>query len=253
MIRSMLLGVSGMRNHQLRMDVIGNNIANVNTTGYKAGRANFQDALYQAMGTGGSTQVGTGIQIAGVSNNFAQGPLQATGRVLDLAIVGNGFFGLVDENGDIKYTRDGSFYLDKENNIIHSSGLKLADSDGDAIEIDLEDGQSIEDITITEKGEIFVGDDSQGTIGLFNFPNVTGLTKAGDNLYLANDISGEAIEGTPGEDGFGQVRSGFLEMSNIDLADELASLIATQRGYQASAKVFITADQVLQDTIDLKR
>jgi flagellar hook protein FlgE len=249
----MLLGVSGMRNHQLRMDVIGNNIANVNTTGFKTSRANFQDALYQAMGANGSCQVGTGIQIAGVSNNFAQGPLQATGRVLDLAIVGNGFFGLVDENGRIKFTRDGSFYLDKDNNIVHSTGLKLVDSSGDAIELDLDEGQSHEDITITETGEIFVGGSSQGTIALYNFNNLTGLTKAGDNLYLDNDISGEPIEGTPGEEGLGLIRSGFLEMSNIDLADELANLIATQRGYQANARVFTTADQVLQETIDLKR
>ncbi|SFQ97060.1 flagellar hook-basal body protein [Desulfoscipio geothermicus] len=261
MIRSLYLGVSGMRNHQIRMDVIGNNISNINTTGFKTSRANFQDTLYQAMGAAGNSysacQVGTGVSIAGVSNNFVQGPLQATGRKLDLGIAGNGFFGVIDDNGNndrLKFTRDGSFFFDKDGILRNHAGLKVVDADENEIQLDLDDDQSIEDIEISETGELFIGKESTDKqIGLFNFLNVAGLTRAGDNLFLENDITGERTSNQDGAKGFGIIRSGFLEMSNIDIADELANLIATQRGYQANAKVFTTADEVIQETTQLKR
>lgn len=253
MIRSMYLGLSGMRNYQVRLDVVGNNIANSSTTGFKAGRANFKDAMYVAMGANDSCQIGTGLLVSDVSNNFSQGITMFTGRPLDLAIAGNGFFAVRDEESDrLMYTRDGSFFINNEGRIVNASGLFLEGVD------EIPEEYSIEDLIIDENGEVYVidtgGDREEfGQIVLYNFPNVNGLTKIGNNLYLENDISGEAIEGTPGEESFGVIKSGYLENSNIDMAQEMANLIETQRGYQASTKVFTTADEVLQSIIELKR
>ncbi|MCG8401351.1 MAG: flagellar hook-basal body complex protein [Firmicutes bacterium] len=256
MIRFMYSGVSGMRNHQVRMDVIGNNISNVNTTGYKTGRANFQDTLYQTLGAAGNAagyQVGTGMNVAGVSNNFNQGPLQATGRLLDFAITGPGFFGILDNNDNLRFTRDGSFFIDKEGNLVNSAGLQVVDTDEDAIVIELEEGQSMDDVEVTQTGEIFLDGDSLGTIGLFNFVNPAGLTRAGNNLFMENNSTGERTSNEDGPEGFGEIRSRYLEMANIDIAEELANLITSQRGFQANAKVFSTADEVLQEVVALKR
>jgi len=260
MIRAMYSGLAGMRNHQVRMDVIGNNISNINTTGFKGSRANFKDTLYQAMGVNNACQVGTGLTVSGVSDNFAQGEIRATGKSLDLAISGNGFFGVQDETGRIKYTRDGSFYLDKDYKLVHTSGLKLLDSGENEITVELEPGQSTENIYVTEKGEVYIRTEEPGDedilvaeIGLYNFKNINGLTKVGDNLYLDNSASGEPIQGLPQEEGFGFIRAGFLERSNVDMAEEMANLIITQRAYQANARVFTAADEVLQESIELKR
>jgi len=258
MIRSMYSGISGMVNHQTRMDVISNNIANVNTTGFKAGRASFKDALYMALDAAGQEkgtfQVGTGTDVSGILNNFAQGPLQATGRNLDLAISGPGFFGVKDENDRLKFTRDGTFFIDKEGYLVNSAGLKVVDTGEDPIELELKEDQSLDDIYVTESGEIYVGGESLDVkIGLFKFQNVWGLTREGNNLFLENDTTGERTSNENESEGFGTIHSGYLEMSNIDLARELTNLITTQRGYQANAKVFITADEVLRDIIELKR
>ncbi len=258
MLRFMYSGVSGMRNHQVRMDVIGNNISNVNTTGFKTSRANFQDTLYQTMGAAGSAagcQVGTGVAVGSISNNFNQGPLQATGRIFDLGIAGPGFFGVLDASDNLRFTRDGSFFIDREGYLVNAAGLRVVDSNEDPIVIELEEGQSYDDVIITETGEIYIAgeDDPVCTIGLFNFTNPYGLTRAGDNLFMENNNTGERISNEDGPEGFGQIRSGFLEMSNIDIAEELANLISSQRGFQANAKVFTTADEVLQEIVQLKR
>lgn len=261
MIRSMYSGISGMVNHQTRMDVISNNIANVNTTGFKAGRASFKDALYMALDAAGQEkgtfQVGTGTSVSGILNVFTQGPLEATGRNLDLGIYGPGFFGVKDEDSEDlrKFTRDGTLFIDQEGHLVTSSGLNVVNRDGEVITIELEDDQSVEDITISEDGEIFVGGESEDEfIGLFKFENEWALTRIGDNLFLENDNTGERFaRDDDNEDGFGTIHSGFLEMSNINLAQELTNLITTQRGYQANAKVFATADEVLREVIELKR
>ncbi len=261
MFNCMYVGLSGMRNHQVRMDVIGNNMANSNTTGFKSGRANFADAMYMALDSNGS-QIGSGLTVPDVSNNFTQGLLMLTGRTMDLAISGNGFFGVTDDDDNLRFTRDGSFYIDNDGYIVNASGLKLVDSNEDSIQLDLADGQSIENIYINDKGEIMIidssedadqSDDPVAQIGLYNFKDVNGLTNIGDNLYIDNNISGEPIEGVPGEDSFGTISSGYLESSNIDMVQEMTDLIQTQRAYQASTKVFSTADEVLQLIVDLKR
>ncbi|WP_027363323.1 flagellar hook-basal body protein [Desulfotruncus alcoholivorax] len=261
MIRLMSSGVSGMINHQYRMDVIGNNISNENTTGYKSSRATFKDALYQAMGSGGSQQVGTGVDISDISNNFGQGTLEPTGRTLDVAIQGAGFFGVTDSSGKLKFTRDGSFFFDKDGFLRNSSGLNVVRPDGEPINVpELKDREKVQ---ISETGLIYKVDVDPATmepiqtdldqIGLFNFQNVSALTKTGDNLFLENDRTGERYSNEDGNDGFGTINSGYLEGSNLDIIEELAQLISTQRGYQANAKVFTTADEVLQDIIQLKR
>ncbi|WP_347491383.1 flagellar hook-basal body protein [Desulfoscipio sp. XC116] len=265
MIRSMYLGLSGMHNYQVRLDVVGNNIANASTTGFKAGRAGFQDAMYMAMGADDSCQIGTGLTVSDISNNFKQGITMYTGRTLDLAVNGNGFFAVTDEESDsdrLMFTRDGSFYIDEEGYIVNSSGLRLVSDGEDSIQIELAEGQSLDDVYIDDNGDIYVTDPEGdvdddptpiGRIGLFNFANVNGLTNIGDNLYLNNDLSGEPLLGEPGTESFGVIKSGFLENSNTDMAQEMANLIETQRGYQASTKVFTTADEVLQSIIELKR
>lgn len=267
MIRSMYSGISGMVNHQTRMDVISNNIANVNTTGFKAGRASFKDALYIALDSSGkekgSFQVGTGINVSGISNDFAQGDLEPTGRKFDLAISGHGFFGVKDsESGRIKYTRDGTFSLDSEGYLVNSLGMRVVAVDNDdGIKLDTE---LIEDIHISETGEIFKfqrndnGDLTAektilGQIALFDFQNVSGLTKIGNNLFMENNTTGTRYSNEDDSERFGTIHSGYLEMSNIDLAKELTNLITTHRGYQANAKVFATADDVLREIIELKR
>ncbi|MCL6560659.1 MAG: flagellar hook basal-body protein [Firmicutes bacterium] len=270
MIQSIYTSLAGMLSHRTRMDVLANNIANINTPGYKAAQASFQDTLYQTIRAGTAqsnpSQMGTGVMLAAVINNFNQGSLVPTGRSLDLAINGNGFFGVKagDESGEDKiyYTREGSFYMDKDGYLLNAGGLRLVDQDENEIEIDVT--KLIDKITIARNGEISVvyGDGQplaeKPVIGLFGFPNPDGLVKVGGNLYAYNEEAkdnpaGEKFKGKPGENGFGTIESGSLEMANIDMAYELGNLVMTQLGYAVNAKVFITSNEVLKETIDLKR
>ena len=268
MIRSMYSGISGMVNHQTRMDVVSNNIANVNTTGFKACRTSFKDALYMAVNSSGqeqgSFQVGTGIGVSGISNDFAQGDLEPTGRVLDLAVSGRGFFGVKGDNesgdGQVKYTRDGTFLVDSDGYLVNSMGMRIVGVDNeDGIKVETE---YLEDIQIDEEGRIFIfeEEDPIDQIQLFDFSNLSGLTKVGSNLYMENNSTGENItkydaieEESEDFERFGTINSGYIEMSNINLAKEMTNLITTHRGYQANTKVFSTADDVLREIIELKR
>lgn len=272
MIQAIYTSLSGMLNHRTRMDVLSNNIANINTTGFKTAQANFQDSLYRTFRAGSAQQnnplqVGLGVTMASVVTNFAQGPLQSTGRQLDLAISGNGFFGLKknEDTGDenLYYTREGSFSIDKDGYLVNSNGLRLVNKDGDVIQLNIPSNQAIDSINISNTGEIFVtfsdgSTNKDNVIGLFNFPNPDGLLKVGGNLFAANGDStenpaGARVSEEPGKNGLGVILSGYLEMANVDLANELGNLIVTQRGYEANAKVFTTSDEVLRETIDLKR
>ncbi|MEW6275352.1 MAG: flagellar basal-body rod protein FlgF [Bacillota bacterium] len=267
MIRSLYSGVSGLRNHQIRMDVIGNNIANVNTTGFKSGRANFQDMVYQLVrsasapaGTGpGSvnpSQVGTGISISGIGTNMGQGALQNTGRSLDLAIQGNGFFCVTDGTNRY-YTRNGIFYIDRYGDIVDSNGNQLTDDGGAPITITGGNGR-VGSINIGKNGTITAKDTDgatmtvSGSIALFAFANPEGLQKVGQNYFIETVASGTAQAianvGTTSE-----IDSGYLEMSNVDLSEEFTSMIVTQRGYQANARVITVSDTLLQELVDLKR
>ncbi|NLJ76568.1 MAG: flagellar hook-basal body complex protein, partial [Peptococcaceae bacterium] len=255
MIRSLYSGASGMKNHQIRMDVISNNIANVNTTGFKSSRANFEDMLVQTLrspsgpsedsdlGSINPSQVGTGVGLASIHTDMEQGAMQSTGRSLDLAIEGNGFFQVSDGTNTF-YTRSGVFYIDAEGFLVDGNGYKL----GDEIEI----GTDVGTINIAVDGTITVFDtDGQDLevnlkIGLYSFANQEGLARAGHNYFQETDASGEAkaIEevGTSSK-----INSKYLEMSNVNLTDEFVNMITTQRGYQASGRAITTSDQMLME------
>lgn len=273
MIRSLFSGVSGMKSHQIRMDVIGNNISNVNTTGYKSARCNFQDLISQNLrsasaptaNTGGVNpgQVGLGVAVAGIASNMQQGALQTTGRILDVAIQGNGYFIIKKNSGDALaqafFSREGIFYVDANGYLVNSNGYYVCDNTADPQRIQLDSNpQNISTISISDTGEVFVnGATISRTIGLASFPNDTGLNKAGQNLYQASPASGAAAVSTAGAPATAlansRLNSGYLEMSNVDLTDEFVNMITTQRGYQANARTISTSDQMLMELLDLKR
>ncbi|MCL6611807.1 MAG: flagellar hook-basal body complex protein [Peptococcaceae bacterium] len=256
MIRSLYSGVSGIRNHQVRMDTLSNNIANVNTTGFKTARANFQDSLNQVLRGGGGSrnpmQAGTGLSTGSIGTNMGQGTLQMTGRTLDLAIQGTGFFRVTDGTSHY-YTRDGAFFIDNDGNIVNSMGLQLEDSTGP---LQFNAGFDPSSITIDKTGLISYTDGGGPQtlqIEIFTFPNPEGLLKAGNSLYEEDpNVSGAAATHTPGT-GAGTVESGYLEMSNTDLSEEFTTMITTQRGYQASARIITVSDTLLEELIQLKR
>lgn len=277
MIRSLFSGASGMKSHQIRMDVIGNNIANVNTTGYKSNRANFQDIVYQTLrsssapvnGTDGAgsinpSQVGTGMTVASIGTNMGQGPLQNTGRTLDLAIQGSGLF-CVTDGTHCYYTRNGVFNVDKNGYVVDTNGNQLVDGSGSSgtpgAPIQIGGGADVIDtINISTDGTItatnIAGEDISPDlkIGLYTFANQEGLEKIGQNYFEETATSGEATAMAEGDLGtISDIQSGYLEMSNVDLTDELTSMITTQRGYQANAKTITVSDEMLQVLLDIKR
>ena len=258
MIRSLYSGVSGIRNHQVRMDTLSNNISNVNTTGFKSSRANFQDSLNQILRGGGSgrnpMQAGTGMTVGSIGTKMEQGPLQTTGRILDLAIQGSGFFKVSDGTNEF-YTRDGAFFIDNSNNIVNSGGLKLQSDGGDMLF-----GGAVASLSVDKTGKItyFTSEDpntaNELNIQTYTFPNQEGLTKAGNSLYASDpNVNGEPTARTPGSEGAGTIESGYLEMSNTDLSEEFTNMITTQRGYQANARIITVSDSLLEELIQLKR
>jgi len=269
MLRSLYSGVSGMKYHQVRMDVIGNNIANVNTVGFKSNRANFQDMFYQmlrdpvgvAAGEAGSVnpaQIGTGGIVTNIGVNMTQGGMQNTGRTLDLAIQGNGFFQVTDGT-NLFYTRNGVFNIDSSGYVVDSNGYQVTDGAG-VNPIQITGGNNIVGTLIIGRDGSITATDTEGvvmnadyTIGLCSFANQEGLQKCGQNLFKeVPDVSGAATPiGTVGTSS--TINSGYLEMSNVDLTDEFTSLITTQRGYQANARTITTSDQMLQELLNIKQ
>lgn len=264
MLRSMYSGISGMRGFQTKLDVVGNNISNVNTSGFKKGRFTFQDLMSQtergaqgaAGGRGGINpmQVGLGSKAGSVDNVHTQGFLQTTGRELDLAIEGDGMF--IVRNGDTDYyKRAGNFYLDNDGNVVDENGYFLLDENEDVIQID----EDVSSFSISKNGDVNVVIDGEpetvATIALAKFSNPEGLDKLGNNLYLNNDNSGDAVITTPGDNdlGTGDIAAGSLEMSNVDLAEEFTEMITSQRGFQANTRIITTSDEILQELVNLKR
>ncbi|SFC07304.1 flagellar hook protein FlgE [Bacillus sp. OV322] len=271
MLRSMYSGISGMKNFQTKLDVIGNNIANVNTYGFKKGRTVFKDMVSQTMqgasgpssatGKGGINpkQVGLGAQMSAIDTIDTQGSMQTTGRTLDLAISGDGYF-TVQTKGtspDEYYTRAGNFYLDNAGNnvanIVNSDGLYLKGATG-AISIPTD----AKDITVGKDGTISYTSSNgtlttAGQIQMAKFPNPGGLSKAGNNLFKDTNNSGAPVSGASGTNGLGSVESGMLEMSNVDLSEEFTDMIVAQRGFQANTRIITTSDQILEELVNLKR
>lgn len=262
MIRSMFAGVSGLKNFQTKLDVIGNNIANVNTYGFKKGRVVFKDLYSQKVasasapepGRGGtnSKQVGLGSQIAAIDTIHNTGSVQFTGNTLDLAIEGDGFF-LVGNDDEKFYTRMGVFYLDEAGNMVDGDGRFLNAEEG-SINIPPE----ATDIAIDQSGRVTYKDEDGdiqdgGEVILYKFNNPSGLEKAGGNLFVESSNSGVPLDGTPGSAGYGSIKSGSLEMSNVDLSEEFTEMIIAQRGFQANTRIITTSDEILQELVNLKR
>lgn len=261
MIRSLSVAATGMEAQQLNIDIISNNLANVNTAGFKKSRGDFQDLLYQTIvpagaASSGSTQVPTGIQVgmgvkaAAVQKIFTQGEYQQTGNPLDIAVEGDGFIQVMQPDGQIAYTRAGALKLDSEG--------KIVTSDGYSIEPNITIPSTATSITIGSSGIVSVRDANGsvtdvGQIELAKFLNPAGLNSIGKNLYLTTPSSGEAMTGTPGLEGFGTISQGFLEMSNVNVVQEMVNMIVAQRAYEVNSKAIQTADEMLQRANELKR
>jgi flagellar basal-body rod protein FlgG len=249
-----------MIGQQVNLDVISNNLANVNTTGFKGGRAEFQDLLYQThrypgTETAGGQQIPVGIQVGmgtrpiAVQKMFAQGDYKYTGNPLDVAIEGDGFF-QITKNDEIYYTRDGSFKLNSDGDIVDNDGNPLeplVNIPADAVEISIDSGGRI--AALDESGAEL----ATGQIELARFINPAGLYAMGKNLYRPTDASGEAVTGEPGQEGFGSVAQGFLEMSNVDVVTEMVGMIVAQRAYEINSKAIQTSDEMLSIANNLKR
>lgn len=262
MIRSLWTAASGMKSQSLNIDVISNNLANVNTTGFKSSRADFQDLLYETLrqaGTSSSegTDVPTGIQVGHGSRPvashkiFTQGDFQQTKNELDIAIEGGGFFQIIQPNGETAYSRDGAFKMDRDGRMVTPDGFVMdpeitIPSDSISLSIGLDGTVSVMQAGANSPTEI-------GTITLARFVNPAGLHSIGRNLYLPTNASGDAIVGTAGEDGLGSLAQGFLEMSNVSVVDEMVKMITAQRAYEINSKAIQAADDMLQQANNIKR
>jgi flagellar hook protein FlgE len=273
MLRSMYSGISGMKNFQTKLDVIGNNIANVNTFGFKKGRVTFKDMVSQTVsgataggvGVGGINpkQVGLGSQMSSIDTIDTQGSLQTTGRILDVGIQGDGYF-MVQKGNNTYFTRAGNFYFDNAGNMVTASGEQVLDYSVNAQgnpnppkPITIANISQIENLSIGADGSISYvqgGTSITGpTIGLARFSNNGGLEKVGNNLYKSTANSGPAQNVLPGTSGAGSLVSGSLEMSNVDLSEEFTEMIVAQRGFQANTRIITTSDEILQELVNLKR
>lgn len=257
---------TGMRAQETNIDIIANNIANVNTTGFKKIRANFQDLLYQRLSAAGAvdadnnqipseTVVGLGVELVNTQRDFSQGSLETTNRELDVAIEGKGFFQVeLPEDvgrGGYGYTRDGNFYVDASGNLVTSQGYKV--QPGITIPTDFLE------VTIAKDGSISVSTPSSatltnaGTIELAYFTNEEGLQSIGQNILIESEASGTASTGTPGSGALGTLNQGHLEGSNVSLVVELVNMIKTQRAYEFNSQSIKTADEMLQVATNLRR
>jgi flagellar basal-body rod protein FlgG len=260
MLRGLWSAASGMGAQKLTIDVIANNLANVNTVSFKKSRSDFQDLMYQTISQSGSMtsaggQIPSGIYIGmgtmpvGVEKIFMQGDFEETTNELDLAIEGKGFFKVISNDEEL-YTRAGNFKLDSDGNICTPNG--------DKVQPEMSIPTNTVSINIDKTGTVTAFDPdgagtSLGVLELYTFANPAGLFSLGRNLYRATDASGEPISGTPGSDGVGTIAQGFVEMSNVDVVEEMVSMIVAQRAYEVNSKAIQTADNMLQIANSIKR
>jgi flagellar basal-body rod protein FlgG len=264
MMRSLYTAASGMVGQQFNIDTIANNLSNVNTTGFKKNRPDFEDLLYQTSRLAGTPateetlvpvgiQVGHGVKIAATQKIHTQGSLQNTQNVGDIAIQGEGFFRVLQYDGTFAYTRDGSFKIDSNGQFVNSNGYRLMP------ELVLPEDFIRESVTISEDGRVTVRlpglDDpvDAGQLELYRFVNPAGLQALGDNLYGVTPASGDAIAGQPGFDGMGQTLHKFLELSNVEVVQEMVNMIVAQRAYEMNSKAIQTSDTMLGIANNLKR
>jgi flagellar basal-body rod protein FlgG len=251
-----------MQAQNLNIDVIANNLANVNTAGFKKSRADFQDLLYESLTAPGvssseATEVPTGIQVghgtrpAATQKLFIQGDLEKTQNTFDMAIEGAGFFQILQPNGEVAYTRAGTFKIDSEGRIVTSDGFLLEPEisiPGDAVTVNIGTDGTVS-VLLPDSSEAV----DVGNIELSRFTNPAGLNSIGRNLYLPTTSSGDANLGTPGEDGLGTIAQGYVEMSNVNVVDEMVNMITAQRAYEINSKAIQAADEMLQMANNVKQ
>ncbi len=261
-MRSLDIGATGMLAQQRNVEVISNNLANMNTTAYQRRRTEFHDLIYQDLRRVGTTssdagtivpsgvQLGLGVKLAAVYRIHEQGNLAATDNTFDLAIQGDGFFQITLPSGDAAFSRDGTFQLDANGQVVTHDGYTL--NPGITIPT------NAVDVTINNSGEVLVK--IQGTVALSNvgqiqlatFANEAGLQAEGGNLYTETPASGSPSTGNPGVDGFGSILQGFLETSNVNAVEEISNLISAQRAYEMNSKVIQTSDEMLGTLTNLR-
>lgn len=253
-MKALTIAATGMNAQQLNLEVIANNIANINTTGYKRAKAEFSDLLYQAERTAGvpnaanqgvvpeGAMVGLGVQTAAVRNLHIQGALNQTGNPFDVAMVGRGWFQIQNAAGDTLYSRAGAFNT--------SETGQLITLDGNLVEPNIVVPTDAVKVTISETGQVFaqMADQTElqnlGQLQIANFANEAGLEPLGDNLYRETEASGGPVVGVPGDPGFGTLKQGYLESSNVDPVKEITDLITAQRAYEMNSKVIQAADEM---------
>jgi len=254
MLSAFSTAATGMNAQQTMVDVIANNLANINTTGFKRSQIDFQDLFYSKLRESGTEvisglispsgiEVGGGVRVASTVKVFTSGEFQATGRKTDIAIRGDGFFQVSMQDGSIKYTRDGALQTNADGDLVTTTGYRIEPSitiPTDAVSVDVgKDG--VVNVTNSSGTTSVVG-----TIQLARFPNPSGLSSEGDNLLSETPASGTAITGTAGENGLGTIDAGFLEKSNVQMITELINLITAQRAYETNSRAIRAADEMLR-------
>ena len=264
MMRSLWTAASGMVGQQFNIDTVANNLSNVNTTGFKKQRAEFEDLLYQTVLLAGTPatevtevptgiQVGHGVKVAATQKMFSQGSLQSTENKLDIAFEGDGFFKIQLYDGSFGYTRDGSFKIDSNRQVVTSNGYLLEPP------IVLPESSIMETLSISQDGRVtikIVGEDNPTEIArmeIYRFVNPAGLRSIGGNLYKTTPASGLEIAGQPGLEGMAKLHQGFLEMSNVKVVEEMVNMIVAQRAYEVNSKAIQASDSMLGTAIALKR
>ena len=262
MMRALWTAATGMNAQQANMDVISNNLANVNTTGFKKSRTDFQDLMYQTMSRAGAAtgpdtqlpsgiQIGTGTRQVATQKIYTEGSPQSTGNNLDLAIEGDGFFQILLPDGTTAYTRDGSFKKDSQGRMVTSDGYPLQP------QINIPDNAT--DITISADGRVSATIPNQtdtqdlGQLELARFVNPAGLSSIGRNLLQETSASGNPVTSNPGDDGAGTLSQKYIEMSNVQVVEEMVNMIVAQRAYEINSKAVQTADSMLEQAASLKR
>jgi flagellar basal-body rod protein FlgG len=261
MLRAFSTSATGMTGQQMMVDTIANNLANVNTTGFKRSQINFQDLLYVTMEEPGTEiaaginspsglEIGSGVRAASTIKVFTPGELQNTGNPLDIAITGDGFLQVTMPNGELRYTRDGSLMTNANGQLVTTGGYYIEP----AISIPTD----VISVSIEKDGGVNIVDASGaqsvvGTIQLARFPNNSGLSSEGDNLLMETAASGTPTTGTPGENGFGTIQSGFLEKSNVQMVNELVNLITAQRAYEINSRAIRAGDDMLRTVNEIVR
>ena len=260
MIRALSTAATGLEAQAANIERISNDLANVNTDGYKRSRTEFQDLMYETIrepgGAAGSAssspvgvQIGMGVKVGAAGKVFEQGPAKMTYHPYDLRIDGKGFFPVQRHNGEVMYTRNGAFHLDAQSRLVLSNGAQLLPQ--------IQIPANASGVTITNSGEVRVGLPGNGEavigqIQLVGFPNEQGLVATGDSMYRPTLASGAPVQGIPGENGVGGLQQGAVEGSNVNVANSMVEMITTQRAYEMNTKVMNVADQMLNATVNIK-